>query len=110
VYGGVPPVAEIVTVELPPTQLIEVAFAVTIKAGGSVSVTTDVVVTPAASVTVNVWLPAGLTNVPVPVYGGVPPVAVTVIVVVPPPHRIAGASAVDDSGMVGATIVIAGDT
>jgi hypothetical protein len=42
----------------------------------------------AASVTVKVYVPAVLENVPVPVYGVVPPVAVTVTVVVPPKHAM----------------------
>lgn len=42
-----------------------------------------------ASVTVKLYVPAPLVNVPVPVYGAVPPVAVTVTVVVPPLQSIA---------------------
>ena len=49
----------------------------------------DVVfVIPLASVTVYEWTPALTVNVPVPVYGAVPPVAVTVTVVVPPLQAI----------------------
>ena len=48
-----------------------------------------VAVHPFASVTVYVYVPAVTVNVPVPVYGPVPPVADTVTVDEPPLHKIA---------------------
>ena len=86
--GGVPPVAVTVTVEVPPLHCIGVAEAFAISAGGSVTVIDVVAVHPFASVTVKVWPPAPRLKVPVPLRGGVPPVAVTVTVEVPPLQRI----------------------
>lgn len=83
-----PPEAVTVTVVLLPLQGIGGALAVADNAGGSVIFTFAEPPHPLASVTVNVWLPAGRLNTPVPTYGGVPPVAVTVIVEVPPLQRM----------------------
>ena len=47
-----------------------------------------VAVHPLASVTVYECVPALTVNVPVPVYGPVPPFPVTVTVAVPPLHKI----------------------
>jgi len=88
VSGGVPPVAVTVTVELPPLQRIGVALDEAISSGGSVMVTEVVSVQPFTSVTVKMYVPAVRLNVPVPVYGVVPPVAVTVTVELPPKQRI----------------------
>ena len=87
-YGGVPPEALTVTVELPP-QETGVALAEAVSVGGAVIVNDCVVaVQPFASVTVKEYVPALRTNVPVPVYGGAPPVAVTVTVDVLPLQRM----------------------
>ena len=43
-------------------------------------------------------MPADTVNVPVPVYGGIPPVALTVTVEVPPLHNIGVATALPTSG------------
>ncbi len=94
VYGGVPPVAVTVTVEFPPLQEIGVAFAATVNCPGCVMVTDVVAVQLFASVMVKEYVPAVRTNVPVPVYGGVPPVAATVTVELPPLQRIGVALAV----------------
>lgn len=59
-------------------------------------VTLVVRVTPPASVTLKLCVPAALVKVPVPVYGGVPAVAVTVTVVVPPLQRMVPALALMD--------------
>ena len=88
VYGDVPPAAVTVTVELPPLHKIAVAVAVAVNTDGSIIVTVVVAVHPLASVIVYVYVPAGSVNVPVPVYGAVPPDAVTVIVELPPLHII----------------------
>ncbi|MFA6234570.1 MAG: hypothetical protein WC824_10365, partial [Bacteroidota bacterium] len=93
-YGGVPPLAVTVTVELPPLQRIADAFADTTNNVGSVIVAEAVDVHPFASVTVKLYEPAVCVNVPVPEYGGVPPIADTVIVALPPLQRIVVASAV----------------
>jgi hypothetical protein len=83
-YGGVPPDADTVISELPPLHRIGVFIADALSIGGPVTMTSAVVEHPIASVTVYVCLPAFSWNVPVPVYGGVPPLAVTVTVAVPP--------------------------
>ena len=85
VYGGVPPVADTVTVEFPPKHEIGVALAdAASAANGWVMVTDADSLHPLASVTVKVCVPALRVNVPTPVYGGVPPAAVTVTVELPP--------------------------
>ena len=48
---------------------------------------------PIASVTVKLYSPAFTVKVPVPVYGSVPPLAITSTVVVPPKHVIVPAKA-----------------
>ena len=81
VYGGVPPVALTVTVEVPPLHSIGVALALTFNTDPVPwMVMVTVAEQPLASVTVYVCVPAGALNVPVPLYGGVPPEAVTVTV------------------------------
>ena len=60
----------------------------------------DTEVHPLASVTVYSFMPALAVNVPVPEYGSVPPVAVTVTVVVPPKQVMVPASAVASSAEV----------
>jgi hypothetical protein len=98
VYGDVPPVAETVIVEVPPLQGIGGASTMMASCVGSVSVITDEdALQPLASVTVKVWLPAPRTKLPVPLYGGVPPLALTVTVVVPPWHAIGAAVALTAS-------------
>ena len=66
VYGGVPPDALIVTEDVPPLQLMGVAFADTVRVGGALMVTEREAEQLLASVTVNVYVPAVLLNVPVP--------------------------------------------
>ncbi len=79
-YGAVPPVAVMVTVELPPLQRIGVQFAWAFTGRGPPMVTVTMVEQPLVSITVKVCVPVGRRKVPVPVYGGIPPVAVTVTV------------------------------
>jgi hypothetical protein len=55
-----------------------------VRSVGSVTVMLVVVVHPLASVTVYVCVPALTVKSPVPVYGPVPPLPVTVTVAVPP--------------------------
>ena len=84
VYGAVPPLAETVTVELPPLHEIDVCCSDAISCVGCVIAADTVDVQLFASVTVNVYVPAVLEKVPVPVYGAAPPVALTVTVELPP--------------------------
>ena len=88
VYGGMPPAAATVTVEVPPLQPIGVAVAVTDTAAGCVTSTDTCAVQLFASVTVKVCVPAPRWKAPVPVYGGVPPAALTVTDELPPLHAI----------------------
>src|SRR5665647_2827234 len=89
VYGAVPPVALIVTVDVPPLHAIAVCVSAGTSKVGSVIVTDIDLLQPFASVTVYDVVPALCVNVPVPVYGAVPPVALIVTVDVPPLHAIA---------------------
>src|SRR5438477_3673886 len=73
VYGVVPPLALTVTVELPPLHRIGDKLELTVTADGWVMVPVVVAVQPLASVTVKLYVPVVLLNVPVPVYGAVPP-------------------------------------
>jgi hypothetical protein len=73
------------------------ARAATFSTGGSVMVTEATAVQLFASVTVNEKLPGPRTKAPVPVYGGVPPLAATVTVEVPPLHSMGLALAVASS-------------
>ena len=82
----------IVTIEVSPWQRIGVANTATESTGGSGMLMVVVAVQLFASVTVKEYVPAARVNAPVPVYGGVPPVAATVIVVVPPLQGIGGAA------------------
>ena len=84
-----PPVALTVTIELPPLHRIGVLDELATTALGSVIVPVVVEVQLLASVTVYEYVPAGWLNVPSPVYGAVPPVALTVTIELPPLHRIA---------------------
>ena len=61
-----PPEAVTVTVELPPKHGIAVAEELAVSSVGCVIVIEVVAVQPFASVTVKVYEPAGLLNVPVP--------------------------------------------
>ncbi len=88
VYGEVPPLAVILTVVLPPKLSILPAVAFELNCVGSVMLILVVVVQPLASVIVYECVPALTVNVPVPVYGEVPPLALTFTVVVPPLHKI----------------------
>lgn len=108
VYGAVPPVAVTVTVDVEPLQRIGVAVAVTVSVGGAVMVAVAVAVQLFASVTVKVKMPAPRVNAPVPMYGGVPPVAVTVTVEFPPVQSIgvAAAAAVRAGGSVIVTLAV----
>jgi len=107
VYGGVPPVAVTVTVEVPPLQAIAVALDAALNCGGCAIVTVVVPVQLFASVTVKVKVPAVRVNVPVPVYGAVPPVAVTVTVELPPKHAIGVAVDATDSCDAAVTVTLA---
>src|SRR5437764_652762 len=89
VYGAVPPLALTVTVELPPLARMGVADEAAVSADGWVMSPVVVAVQPLASVTVKLYVPVVLLNVPGPVYGAVPPLALTVTVELPPLHRIA---------------------
>jgi hypothetical protein len=102
-------VAVTVIVELPSLHKIVVVDAVAVKTDGSVIVMVVVALHPLASVIVYVYVPAGSVNVPVPIKGDVPPVAVTVIVVFSPLHKItvAFAVAVIIAGSVIVTVVVA---
>jgi hypothetical protein len=80
VYGSVPPVAVTVT-ELPlPLHRIGAALAAAARSVGCVMVIDVFAVQPLSSVTVKVYVPAALLNVPMPVYGFCPPAAETVTV------------------------------
>jgi hypothetical protein len=87
VYGAVPPLAVTVTVDVPATQADAEDDAV--STAGCVIDADTVAVQLFASVTVNVYVPAVLEKVPVPLYGAVPPVALIVTVELPPLHPIA---------------------
>jgi len=93
IYAPVPPLADTVTVVVPPLQPIAGAVAVAVRSGGLVRLIVAVAVHPLVSVTRNEYVPAERVNVPVPEYGVVPPEADTVTVVVPPLQRIGGAEA-----------------
>ena len=92
-----PPVALTVTVELPPWHKIAVLDELADTAVGSVMLPVVVPVQLFASVTVKEYVPAERLNVPVPLYGPVPPVALTVTVELPPWHRIAVLDELADS-------------
>ena len=94
VYGIVPPEADTVTVVVPPLQRICGAVAVAVRSVGLTMLIVAVAVHPLVSVTRNEYVPALRVNVPVPVYGAVPPEADTVTVVVPPLQGMTGAVAV----------------
>jgi hypothetical protein len=93
VYGGVPPVAVTLTVELPPLQRIGLAVADAVSANcGCVTVMAALDVEQLlASTTVKMYEPGPRENTPVPVYGGVPPEAVTVIIELSPRQRMGSA-------------------
>jgi hypothetical protein len=82
----------------PPKQAIEPAEEEAVSWLGWVTVTEAVAVQPLASVTVKVYVPAVRVKLPVPVYGDVPPVALTVTVVEPPKHAIGFELAVTFTG------------
>jgi len=84
VYGPVPPAAVTVTVAVPPLQEMLVEVEPAVKTVGSVTVILVVAEQPFASVTVYEYVPALTVKLPVPVYGPVPPAAVTVTVADPP--------------------------
>ena len=84
----VPPLALTVTIELPPLHRIGVLDELASTALGWVIFPVVVSVQLLASVTVNEYVPAARLNVPVPKYGAVPPVALTVTTELPPLHRI----------------------
>ena len=87
-YGGVPPETLTVTVVESPLQRTGKALALTSNAGGCVMVMVVLATQLFESVTVNVYVPAVRPKVPIPMYGGLPPVAVTVTVEMPPLQRI----------------------
>jgi hypothetical protein len=86
VYGAVPPLADTVTVDVPATHADAEDDAT--SGVGCVIVADVVAVHPFASVTVNANVPAALENAPIPEYGAVPPVALTVTVELPPLHAM----------------------
>ena len=88
VYAPVPPSAVTVTVVVPPLQDIVAALDEATNTAGSDTVPVVVELHPFSSVTVKLYAPALTVNVPVPLYGAVPPEAVTVTVVVPPKQDI----------------------
>ena len=88
VYGPVPPAAVTVTVADPPLHEMLVEVELAVKTVGSDTVMLVVAVHPLASVTVYEEVPAVTVKLPVPVYGPVPPAAVTVTVADPPLHEI----------------------
>ena len=90
---------------VPPIVVTGVDVADAVTADGCAIVTDVVAVQPLASVTVNVYVPAVLLNVPVPVYGAVPPVALTVTVDEPPLHKIAVADEAATTADAGCVIV-----
>jgi hypothetical protein len=65
-YGGVPPDAVTVTVDMLFAHVMGVAEAAALSCGGSVTVTLVVAVQPLASVIVNECVPAAFWKVPVP--------------------------------------------
>src|SRR5258706_10909679 len=71
VYGAVPPVALMVTLDVPPLHAIAVCVSVAVIAAGSVRVTLTVPVQPLASVTVYTTVPTDCVKIPVPVYGAI---------------------------------------
>ena len=74
--------------EFPPLHRIAVLDELAVTALGWVMLPVVVAVQLLASVTVNEYVPAERVNVPVPLYGGLPPVALTVTVELPPLQRI----------------------
>ena len=90
VYGAVPPVADTVTVVVPPLhRMLPDVDEATMAAAGCVMVTVTEVEQLLASVTVYVYVPAlKLLIVPVPVYGAVPPVALMVTLPLLPPKQL----------------------
>src|SRR5262245_25531608 len=89
VYPGVTPSALTVTTALQPRHRIAVLEELAVTALGSVMLPVVVAVQLLESVTVYEYVPAGTLKVPVPVYPGVPPSALTVTTALPPWHRIA---------------------
>src|SRR5215510_6854295 len=89
VYPGVPPSALTVTTALPPWHRIAVLEELAVTALGSVMLPVVGAVKLLESVTVYEYVPAPWLKVPVPVYPGVPPSALTVTTALPPWHRIA---------------------
>ena len=75
---------------------------VAVKAAGWLMVPVVIAVQPLASVTVYEYEPAACKNVPVPLYGAVPPLALTVTVEFAPLQRIA---VVDDDAVNAAALV-----
>lgn len=83
-YGGVPPVAVTVMVDMPPLHPMGVAVADAAQGGGSGMVMVVEPTHPFAEVTVKVCVPALRVNVPVPVYCPDPPFAEIVTLELPP--------------------------
>src|SRR5437764_1237511 len=86
-----------------------VADEAAVSADGWVMSPVVVAVQPLASVTVKLYVPVVLLNVPGPVYGAVPPLALTVTVELPPLPRIGVAHelAVSALGWVMSPVVVA---
>ena len=75
------------TMDVFPLHRIGVALAVAFSCGEPTIVMVVVAAQLFASVTVNVYVPGGRLKTPVPLYGGVPPVAATVMVALPVVHE-----------------------
>src|SRR5256885_82784 len=80
---------------MPPWQKISVLEESGTNVGGCVMSPVVVAVQLWGAVTVEEWVPAGRRNVRVPLYGGEPPVALTVTVDMPPWQKI---SVLEESG------------
>lgn len=94
-YGGLPPEADTVTSALPVVQNTVVAVAEAASCGGSLTESVVDALQPSASVTVKVYVPAVRLNVPVPEYGGVPPLAAIRIDADPPAQLMADVGIAD---------------
>ena len=108
-YDELPPVVVAVIEVVPPFTIIVPDVNDNANAVGSPTVTDSALITPFASVTLYVYVPADTVNVPVPVYGAVPPVAETTNVVLPPLQAIVPAVAVALNNDEGCVIVIVPD-
>ena len=78
-YGAVPPLTPLTVIVVRAPYLVIVPLVtVALTIDGCIIVMVDVRITPFESDIVNVCVPANFENLPMPVYGAVPPLAVTV--------------------------------